>query len=191
MNQAPSAGNLVNTLAGDREAVTRGAPSAEGGLRDSLEFHLLGKKVLVLGVGNRLRGDDGLGPVLIDRLAGRLSASLLDAGDVPEDYLGPIEDSGAEVLLVLDAVDFGGRPGDVALLDASQLSQAGFSTHAGSLNLLPQAIPVHKRPSMMILAVQPSATGLGSGLSALVMVALDCIERMLIQVFGPPSASTR
>jgi len=50
-------------------------------------------RVLILGVENPLRGDDGAGSYLIQQLNGRVNAALLDCGEVLENFLGKIAES--------------------------------------------------------------------------------------------------
>ncbi len=57
---------------------------------DTLAIKLPGKRTVILGVGNPLHGDDAIGPNLVDRLRGRLEATLINAGEVPENYLSTI-----------------------------------------------------------------------------------------------------
>src|SRR5574342_1091615 len=66
-----------------------------------LRARLEGKRVLILGVGNRLRGDDAVGPLLVEHLQGKVDIPLIDAGEVPENYLGPIEESGADMNIIV------------------------------------------------------------------------------------------
>ncbi len=72
---------------------------------EQLRERLQGKRTLILGIGNSMRGDDGVGPALIERLQGKVSATLIDGGEVPENYLGPIEAAGPEAVLIVDAAD--------------------------------------------------------------------------------------
>ncbi len=141
-----------------------------------------GKRILILGVGNRLRGDDGLGPRLLDRLRGKLNVPMIDAGDVPENYLGPIEAACADLVLVVDAADLRASPGDLALLELDQLGGMTVSTHTVNLGLLFKVIPSSRRPQVLVLAVQPEATEFGKGLSRAVDVALDGIESLLLSI---------
>ncbi len=141
-----------------------------------------GKKLLILGIGNRLRGDDGLGPRLIDRLRGKVSIPLIDAGDVPENYLGPIEAAHADLVLVVDAADLRATPGDLAMLDLDQLAGSSVSTHTVNLKLLFTVIPKQNRPEVLVLAIQPETTEFGKGLSPAVDTALDGIESLLLSV---------
>jgi hydrogenase 3 maturation protease len=150
---------------------------------DELQERVTGKKILILGVGNRLRGDDGVGSYLVKRLKNKLSIPMLDASDVPENYIGPIESSGANLVLIVDAADFGANPGEIALIELDQLKNFGASTHSANLSLLFKVIPRDKRPDALLVAIQPASTETGRGLSDAVRDSLDGLEHLFIQLF--------
>ena len=145
-----------------------------------LQSYLEGKRILLLGVGNRLRGDDAVGSLLIERLKGKVDIPLIDAGDVPENYLGPIEDSGAELVLVVDASDMGAKVGDVAIFDIEQVKGKSVSTHTANLSLLFQVIPPEKRPQVIMLGIQPGNTEFGQGLSDPVRATMESLVELLV-----------
>ena len=145
-----------------------------------IRSRLAGKRVLILGVGNRLRGDDAVGSMLVERLQGKVRVPLIDAGDVPENYLGPIERSRAEVVLVIDATDLGAKPGDTAVLEIEQVRAATVSTHTASLELLFKAIPVENRPQVIVLGIQPENTTFGQELSEQVRNTMESLAAILI-----------
>ena len=150
----------------------------------SLKSRLSGKHVLILGVGNRLRGDDAVGPLLLDCLQGKVDVPLIDAGDVPENYLGPIEESGADLVLVVDATDMGGNVGDVAIFDIDQVQGKSVSTHTANLGLLFKVIPPENRPQVIVLGIRPGNMELGQGLSEPVRATLESLAEMLISSFN-------
>ena len=139
-----------------------------------------GKRILLLGVGNRLRGDDAVGSLLVERLQGKVSIPLIDGGDIPENYLGPIEKTGADVVLIIDATDMGANVGDVAIFDIEQVRGMSFSTHTANLGLMFQVIPPEKRPQVILLGIQPGNMELGHGLSEPVLKTLESIEKILV-----------
>ena len=76
------------------------------------------ERLLVAGVGNVLRGDDGFGPAVARLLMGRLPAGV----DVIETGIGGIAllqelMAGCAGLILIDAVDRGAAPGTVFLLE--------------------------------------------------------------------------
>ncbi|MBN1449551.1 MAG: hydrogenase 3 maturation endopeptidase HyCI [Anaerolineales bacterium] len=147
-----------------------------------LSSRLAGKRVLVLGVGNRLRGDDAVGPLLVDHLQGKVNVPLIDAGDVPENYLGPIEESGADLVLVLDATDLGAKVGDAAIFDIEQIQGKSISTHTANLGLLFKVMPPETRPQVIVLGIQPGNIEFGQGLSDPVRATMENLTVMLIEV---------
>jgi hydrogenase 3 maturation protease len=149
---------------------------------DELVARIADKKVLLLGVGNRLRGDDGVGSYLIKRLQKKVKATLIDAGDVPENYIGPIESSGADLVLVVDAADFGAAPGEIALIEMEQLKDFRVSTHTANLSLLFKVIPKERRPDALLVAIQPGSMETGRGLSDPVRESLDGLEHLFTRL---------
>lgn len=150
---------------------------------EELRQRVRNKNVLILGVGNRLCGDDAVGSILAERLAGKVPIPVIDASDVPENYLGPIEASGADLVLVLDAADLGANPGNLSLVETDQMKDMGFTTHTSSLALLFKAIPPARRPDALLVAIQPEQTGAGQGLSRSVEAAMLGLEQLLVGLF--------
>jgi len=146
---------------------------------------LRGRKVAVIGVGNRMRGDDGVGSVIAERLQELARGNLLviDAETVPENYLGVLLDSKPEVVLFVDAVDFGGEVGEWALVPISMLGDKVPTTHTVSLKLLGQVLESNGI-ECLLLAVQPKQIGFGAPMSEEVASTAERIVQMLAQVFG-------
>jgi hydrogenase maturation protease len=92
-------------------------------------------RVLVLGIGNLLWADEGLGIRAVEALAERWRwadhVELLDGGTQGL-YLVP-QVSSATHLLVIDAIDFGDAPGTLRVLRDDEVPQA-FSTQKMSLH---------------------------------------------------------
>ncbi|MDD2923346.1 MAG: hydrogenase maturation protease [Anaerolineales bacterium] len=149
---------------------------------EELQDRIAEKKVLLLGVGNRLRGDDGVGSYLIKRLQKKINIPLIDAGDVPENFISQIESSAADFVLIVDAADFGAGPGEIALVELSDLKKMGVSTRSANLPLLFNIIPKNKRPDALLVAIQPAASS-GVGLSDVVRESLDGLESLFVRLF--------
>jgi hydrogenase 3 maturation protease len=147
-----------------------------------LQERVTSKNILILGVGNRARGDDGIGSYLVRRLQKKISIPVIDAGEMPEKSLAQIESSGADLVLIVDAADMGVTPGEFSLLELDELKNMGVSTHTADLSLLFNIIPKHKRPHGLVVAVQPGST-LGNQLSSEARNALDGLEYLFLQLF--------
>jgi len=145
---------------------------------DRLRPRLEGKQAVLIGVGNPLRGDDGLGPVLVQELQGRVGATLIDAGDVPENYLGVVASAGPDVVVIVDAAELGASPGDLALMEVDELDGTSLSTHNASLRLFVQVLLSEVQADVFVLGVQPASTGFGAPISPMVGATIDLLQRV-------------
>lgn len=146
---------------------------------------LLAGRVCLFGVGNRMKADDGAGPLLVERLAGCVAAMCVDGGIAPENHLEKIVRGGPDVVLVADAVDFGGTPGEVRIMPPGGMSGGGISTHAPSLELVCRYLGERSSARIHILAVQPASVHLGGQMSAQVDKAVDEIAAILSGLLPP------
>jgi len=156
--------------------------------RDELEKRLEAlrdSRVVILGVGNILKGDDGFGPLLCEALAGKVAAQVIDAGTVPENYLRPLIKARPQLLLVVDAVDFGGAPGAIDIFTLDQINDVAFSTHALSLRLFVDVLRTEIDVEVLLLGVQPSCTQLGQPVSGPVQAAIRDVGETLMTMLPP------
>ncbi|MFO7951174.1 MAG: hydrogenase maturation protease [Candidatus Fermentibacteraceae bacterium] len=133
-------------------------------------------------MGNALRGDDGFGPALAGRLAGRTRAVCIDAGTTPENQTAPVLRARPDAVIVADAADFGGEPGDLSLIEAGRISECGGAiTHSMSLKLLADYLTGETGARIALLAVQPADTRFGRPLCERVSQALDAAESAILE----------
>jgi hydrogenase maturation protease len=133
-------------------------------------------RVLVAGVGNVLRGDDGFGPAVIERLG-----DLPPGAERVETGIGGVAllhelMTGCDGLVLVDAVDRGAPPGTVFVLAA----EVGDAEHVPDVHLanpdrvlsMAKALGVLP-PRLRIVGCQPAETDeLGGGLSPAVAAAV-------------------
>lgn len=147
--------------------------------------------ILVLGIGNLVMSDDGVGVRLVQRLAERYrfpaGVTLLDGGTLGLDLLPKLE--GVTRLLVLDAIETGGRPGTVVRLADDEIPIAmatKISPHQmGLKDLLSVAMLQGFDPEEMVLwGVQPEYIEMGTELSPAVAARLDTLEDSVLRELG-------
>lgn len=138
-------------------------------------------RVKLVGIGHPRRGDDGAGPALIRRLEGRVRAELLDASEVPESYAGKIAAGKPDVILLVDAVDFGAEPGALALLERAALPERLATTHGVPLALLMRFLEAESGAKVLLLGLQPKQTEFGSTLSREMVETLTALADWLAQ----------
>ena len=147
-------------------------------LKDRLLLFLKGK-VVYMGIGNILRGDDGIGPELVARLSGK-GLCTVDAGTVPENYIRPVARLDPDTVVIVDAVSLDREPGAVELLERSEImGNTGFTTHTLSPSLVMERLEGETGARVVMLAVQPGTLAFGAPLSPEVARLLDILPDML------------
>jgi hydrogenase maturation protease len=125
---------------------------------------------LILGLGNTLLRDEGVGVHAINRLAGMFEdderVQCLDGGTLSFTLAGPIEE--AQRLIVIDAAELHAEPGEVRLFENEALDEflganRKLSVHEVSLmDLMIIARLTDRLPSYRALvAVQPASVDWG------------------------------
>jgi hydrogenase maturation protease HycI len=150
---------------------------------DSLARRLRGKRTVILGIGNPLQGDDAIGPNLVDFLHGRVDATLINAGEVPENYLSSIRAAQPEVVLIIVALELGAVPGCVVIMDADRLRAIENFTRNPGLAFLAVMIQDDTGAEVILVGVQPEATIFAAELSNPVRQTLHSLEEMLVNVY--------
>jgi len=131
-----------------------------------------------MGVGNPLCGDDAVGSLVAAQLAQRFAARSIDAGTVPESFLGPLLATRGRPVLFVDAVAHGGAPGSWCLVRTDDLAARHASTHRSSLELLSELLN-REGVSTWVLGVQPLQLSIGAPLSAPVARTADELTALL------------
>jgi len=142
-------------------------------------------KLLILGVGNPLMGDDGFGVAAVNELnKAPLPEGVVavDGGTAGFRLAGLLEE--AEQVLVLDAADMGKPPGALVEFSPDQVRSLAadrpVSAHqADLLGVFRLMAELGKRPVVTIIAVQPARVGYGIGLSPQVAAAIPTALKMV------------
>ncbi|MCU0572480.1 MAG: HyaD/HybD family hydrogenase maturation endopeptidase [Syntrophobacteraceae bacterium] len=147
-------------------------------------------RILVLGVGNILLHDEGVGVRVIEELQARYEFSdnveFYDGGTLGLRLLDPI--TGADWLIVVDAVQNGEPPGTIYRLDADDLNKrVTFKSSLHQLDLvetLAYAEILGKRPHTVIVGIEPAdISPWGLELTEVVQARMaDLCERVLGEI---------
>jgi hydrogenase maturation protease len=134
----------------------------------------------VLGIGNRLLGDDGAGPAVIAQLISRATATssaiFKDGGTIGLALLPEIEDAAG--FIAIDAAELNAPPGTVSVFEGgamdAMLAGRKLTVHeAGLSDLLSAAALAGTLPSRRALvAIQPATVEWGLILSPAVAEAI-------------------
>ncbi|RLD18761.1 MAG: hypothetical protein DRI36_00645 [Caldiserica bacterium] len=88
------------------------------------------ENILFVGIGNRLRGDDGIGSFLASEGKKYISDKFIDAGISFENYIFKILERNEKIVIIIDALKIQSR---FALITVDELIEQGISTHSISL----------------------------------------------------------
>jgi len=115
------------------------------------------RRVVLVGIGNPMRGDDGVGVKIIELLEARSleGVMLLNTETVPEAFTGKVESYEPTHVLLLDAANFGGWPGETKLIDSEHIGGQAISTHSLPLNIFISYIEKSLGITVLLLGVQP------------------------------------
>jgi hydrogenase maturation protease len=144
--------------------------------------------VLVIGIGNALRHDDGAGPLLARRLCSRAAASGIAVRELEGETLTLLDMwAGARAVVLIDATRSGAAPGTIHRFDASSRPlpsalRGSSSTHAvGVAEAIELARALGTLPGcVLVLAVEGRRFDAGSGLSREVEAALEDLSEAVL-----------
>ncbi len=138
------------------------------------------KTILIIGIGNYFRSDDGAGPRIVERLTENSQIRLLNAETNIERYIEPIQQSQAEALLFIDCVHFGMPPGYFGLMPIEQVNDHTLHSHNISLARLRQFF---NKPAFL-LGIQPASLAVSERLSPEVERAVEKVSAELLELIS-------
>ena len=136
-----------------------------------------------MSVGNESRGDDGAGILFGALVRDDMRWSVIEGGGAPENMTSLIRACEPEAVLIADAMDFGGAPGEVMLAQGGELAGSGISTH-GPLILFTDYIERSIGARVYVLGFQPERTGFGESMSSVVKGSVARMSEMLMESRG-------
>ena len=144
---------------------------------------------VVLGIGNRLGGDDAAGTRVADILNRRqqrgkaLSTDemvAIDAGPAPESYTSVIRRRRPDLLILVDAADMGLPPGAPRIITPEKISVPSFSTHHMPLSAFISYVKEFCG-TVLLVGVQPEQVETGSRLSKAVRKGVEELAGAILE----------
>ena len=147
-------------------------------------------RVVVLGVGNELLKDEGIGVYVARELARQtitFPVEIIEAGTVPDCWQG---DEPIRKLVVIDAVYGGGEPGSIYRFtpeDVEFESCLKTSTHQISLvdSLKLSEVTGNKPEKTVIIGVEPKEVAWGTALSEELRSRIRDVVRIVLKEVTP------
>jgi len=111
---------------------------------------------LIMCIGNRYGGDDGIGPYIADKIKNEESIDfvVLDCGTVPENFTSIVKRQSPKNLIIVDAVEMNLNPGEIRIIPKEKIGVMHISTHAIPLSVLIDYFE-HYVNNIFIIGIQP------------------------------------
>jgi len=152
-------------------------------------------KKVVLGIGNTLNGDDGIGVYVADNIdkyfrkgrgakqagaeTGR-EVIAIDCGTAPENYTSVVRKHNPDILILIDAADMGLSPGSYRIIPPEKIGVMHFSTHDIPLSLFISYVSEFCR-DIVLIGIQPGNMEVGTALSNIVQQGGDRVADLIIK----------
>lgn len=124
----------------------------------------------IIGLGNPLKGDDGIGILLVKEIEEKSIPSnvrVFDAGTGGMKILHLLSD--LEKVIIVDAIHFGGEPGESVFFEPDEvnsLSQSKSTHDTNFLDVLKISERLEEEPEeVVIMGIEPKDVSLNEGLS--------------------------
>jgi hydrogenase 3 maturation protease len=131
-------------------------------------------KIAILGIGNDLRSDDGLGPYIIEKLSIDDPRVMIEnVGSVPEGFARNLAEFGAERVIMLDAADMMKPPGHIELVTKDRIGGITISTHSMPLSFLMMYLEQETGGKTILIGIQPKSIQFGEGLTREIQEVVD------------------
>jgi hydrogenase maturation protease len=145
-------------------------------------------RVTVLGLGNILLSDEGVGVHALNTLQSRYvcppSVEFIDGGTMGLDLLPLFQ--ARDRILIIDAVDFGKAPGHVGTLEGDKIPSVLISKlsvhHIGLSDVLFAAKLMRETPlDVCLVGIQPKELDVGLDMTPEIRVKLDTLIELVLQ----------
>ena len=142
-------------------------------------YKILLPPVVILGVGNRQRGDDAAGAIFAERVSSFKLIPAIDTGEMPENFTFDVKAHSPKTILFVDVVDAALDVGEVVLLEHHEIKSKRFSSHRPSLRLVMDYLAKETDAKVWLLGIQPENTELGEPISEKVLETV----KQLVTIF--------
>ena len=124
------------------------------------------EKLIVLGVGNELKSDDGVGPYIISKLKEEnienKNLLFIDAQTVPENFTGKIRKEKPTHIIIVDACLMDSNPGDMQIVNKYEFANIGISTHSMSLSFFVRYLEKDTDFRIIFVGIEPKTMDFGN-----------------------------
>lgn len=149
------------------------------------------EKLLIFTIGNSIRGDDGLGPLLSDILYDKLvkitdkntdNVFLLNTESTPENHTHEIRTLNPSHIIIVDAVEYDADPGEMLIIHKDQIDTFNVSTHSMPISFIINYIEETIGSKIATIGIQPKQMELNNTISEEVKESVDKLSDIIVNL---------
>jgi len=135
------------------------------------------KKYILMGIGNILRSDDGIGSFIAQSFKDHDWLSI-DCGVVPENFTSIIKKNRPDLVVLIDAVEMDLKSGEFRIISPDRIKALHLTTHSMPLYFLISYLKEHTQ-ELIFIGIQPKIISYSNSLSPEVFKSSEEIIRIL------------
>ncbi|WP_323737492.1 hydrogenase maturation peptidase HycI [Methanosphaera sp. ISO3-F5] len=142
-------------------------------------------------IGNTMRGDDGLGPLLSEQVYNKLveitdkntdNVYLLNTESTPENHTIEIRNLKPSHIIIIDAVEFEAKPGEMLLINKEQIDTFNISTHSMPISFIINYIEETIGSKIITIGIQPKQMELINTISEEVKESVEELTNIIVEL---------
>lgn len=137
------------------------------------------QKVILIGIGNELNGDDGVGPYVADALADAVDFTVFNSGTQPDNFTGKIMQLNPSHVIFVDAATIEGEPGAITAVPLDDIDELCVHTHYMPLKHVVRRLTDKCDCKFLVIGIRPASMEIGDGLSTTVRRTADELIKKL------------
>ncbi len=142
-------------------------------------------KIVIVGIGNELNGDDGSGVFVVRKLIKNLHINdnllLIEGSIAPENYSGVIRKFDPDWIWLIDAASIDDEPGTVQLIDLDLVDEIGANTHRLAPTLLLSYLSMEINFKAFLIGINPETIEPFSKVSDSVQKSIKNTSKFLLR----------
>jgi hydrogenase 3 maturation protease len=135
------------------------------------------KKYILMGIGNTLRGDDGIGAIIAQNFKDHDWLSI-DCGVVPENFTSTIKKNKPNLIVLIDAVEMDIKSGEFRIISPDRISTLHLTTHSMPLSFLISYLKEFTQ-KLIFIGIQPEIIDYSNSVNPKLLKSSEEITRIL------------
>jgi len=135
------------------------------------------KKYILMGIGNILRGDDGIGSIIAQKFKDHDWLSI-NCGVVPENFTSIIKKNRPNLVVLIDAVEMDLKSGEFRIISPDRISALHLTTHSMPLSFLISYLKEYAQ-ELIFIGIQPKVIAYSNSVNPNVLKSSEKITKIL------------